>query len=330
MGALTATLDGVAGPNPLSLQGIGGYFMRKLMIAPLLLAAAVPAAPALADVPYAVTPSGRTEAYFDMPVVGTSDRIANGCADNGWTLVNSTPTVVTCELPVSTMQGILAALTMGNRYSTPPRNYIRFNIAGSGSSSRVQASGWIETQMAFGQVRTQEMDGAHYHNNAMALLTNLDGRYPPGTTFPNHAYFGNQFENADNAGVVITSVEARSPADRAGMKSGDLLTRIAKEKIKHGGNLLDGMRHAVKAETFDVEVMRAGAKMKLTLPREYRADIVGPAFVEAPPTEAPALAQQIVPLSPADELAKFAKLKADGVITEEEFASQKKRLLGGG
>lgn len=303
--------------------------MNKLIIAPILLLAAVPAAPALADVPYAVTPSGRTEAFFDLPVVEASDRIANGCADNGWTLVSSTPTMVTCELPVSTMQGVLAALTLGNSYSTPARNYIRFNIAGAGSSSRVQATGWIETQMAFGQVRSQEMDGAHYHNNVMALLTNLDGRFPPGTTFPNHAYFGAQFENADNAGVRITSVEPGSPADRAGMRAGDLLTRIAKEKIKHGGNLLDGMRHAVKNATFDVEVVRAGSKLKLTLPREYRAQIVGPAFAEKPEPEPPVLAQQIVPLSPADELAKFAKLRDDGVITEDEFAAQKKRLLGG-
>lgn len=305
--------------------------MKRLIIAPLVLAVAIPAAPALADVPYAVTPSGRTEAYFDLPVVGTSDRIANGCADNGWTLTNSTPTMVTCELPVSTMQGILAALTMGNQYSTPPKNYIRFNIAGSGQASRVQATGWIETQMAFGQVRTQEMDGAHYHNNVTALLTNLDGRLPPGTAFPNHAYFGTQFENAaDNKGVIITSVEPGSPAERAGIQPGDRLIKISKEKIKHGGNLLDGMRHATKAETFEVELVRADKTLKLTLPREYREEIVGPAFADLPPEPAaPALAQQIVPLSPADELAKFAKLKAEGVISEEEFAAQKAKLLGG-
>ena len=33
------------------------------------------------------------------------------------------------------------------------------------------------------------------------------------------------------------------------------------------------------------------------------------------------------PLSVADELAKLAKLKAEGVLTEEEFAAQKRKLL---
>ena len=32
--------------------------------------------------------------------------------------------------------------------------------------------------------------------------------------------------------------------------------------------------------------------------------------------------------SQADELAKFARLKEDGIITEEEFAQKKKQLLG--
>jgi uncharacterized membrane protein YdbT with pleckstrin-like domain len=36
------------------------------------------------------------------------------------------------------------------------------------------------------------------------------------------------------------------------------------------------------------------------------------------------------PVSVADELAKLDRLRADGVITEEEFSAQKARLLGGG
>lgn len=302
--------------------------MHKLILAPLVLAAT--AAPALADVPYAVTPNGRTEAYFDMGVTAASDKIANGCADAGWQLVSSTSTVVTCELPVSTMQGILAALSMGNQYSTPPKNYIRFNIAGAGPASRVQATGWIETQMAFGQVRTAEMDGAHYHNNVTAMLTHLGGRLPPGTTFPNHAYFGNGFEDANNAGVRVIDLDAGTPASRGGLQNGDLITRIAKERIKTTNDLLDGMRKAVKAETFEVEVVRAGKPMKLTLAREYREAVTGPALADLPPEPTPVLSNTIAPLSPADELAKFAKLRDQGVISQAEFDAQKTRLLGGG
>jgi len=36
------------------------------------------------------------------------------------------------------------------------------------------------------------------------------------------------------------------------------------------------------------------------------------------------------PASVADELAKLDRLRADGVLTEEEFRAQKAKLLGGG
>jgi len=46
---------------------------------------------------------------------------------------------------------------------------------------------------------------------------------------------------------------------------------------------------------------------------------------------APVISQPATPqsISVADELMKLAKLKADGILTEEEFVAQKKLLLGG-
>ena len=302
----------------------------RLAAAVAALAIAVPAAsPALADEPYAVTPSGRTEAIFDLPVTATSDKIANGCADMGWSLINSTETLVVCEAKMSTMQSVLAALAMGNRYSTPPKQYLRFNIAGLGRSSRVQATGWMETQMAFGQVRTEEMTAANYHNNVMDLFQALGGRLPPGTVFPNHAYFGAGWEaTAENNGVRVTEVVDSSPASAAGLQPGDVLTRLAKERIKTHGDILDGLRKAAKAETYEVEVQRAGKPIKLSFNRAYRAEVTGPALADLSP-EAPASATPaVMALSPADELAKFAKLHQDGVLSDEEFAATKAKLLG--
>lgn len=37
---------------------------------------------------------------------------------------------------------------------------------------------------------------------------------------------------------------------------------------------------------------------------------------------------QVQPISSADEIAKFKKLLADGVISQEEFDAKKKQLLG--
>ena len=306
--------------------------MHKSILFPVAIVAAVTATPAVADLPYAVTPSGRTEAIFDMSVVDTSDKIANGCADVGWTLVSTTQTMVVCEAQLTTMQSVLAALAMGNRYSTPPKQYLRFNIAGLDGGSRVQATGWVETQMAFGQVRTEEMSSANYHNAVMDFLINLGGRFPPGTSFPNHALLGVSGGTAVTSpteGIRVEGVDPGSPADKGGIQVGDIITKIAKERVKNGDDLLDGLRKAVKDPSYEVEFLRAGKASKTTLERAYRTAVVAPALREVPPvSEQATMATVVTPLSPADELAKFAKLHEQGVITDAEFAAAKARLLG--
>lgn len=301
--------------------------MKKVILATAL---ATVAAPALADEPYAMTPSGLTEAFFDLPVVATSDKIANGCFDMGWTMVSSSTTTVVCEAQMGTLQSVLSQLFLGNQYSTPPKQYIRFNLAGVGPSTRVQATGWIETQMAFGQTRTEEMSSAHYHNNVMNLFSALTGRFPPGTTFPNHAYLGTGFAETDGNGLVVTEVAADSPAEQAGIRVGDVITRLAKERIKTGNDVLDGLRKAAKNPTFRIEFVRAGTEMEAEVTRRYRADVVAPDPAELAKLTVhlePEKSDIVMPLSVADELAKFAKLRDDGIISAEEFAEQKALLL---
>jgi hypothetical protein len=54
-----------------------------------------------------------------------------------------------------------------------------------------------------------------------------------------------------------------------------------------------------------------------------------PTAPPSPPVSAPPSAPIAAPtLSVADELAKLAKLRADGVLTDDEFAAQKAKLLG--
>lgn len=302
--------------------------MKKIIFAVGL---ATVASPALSDEPYALTPSGLTEAILDMPVVDASDRVANGCFDMGWTMVSSSNTTVVCEAQMGTLQSALSQLFLGNAYSTPPKQFIRFNLAGLGGSTRVQATGWIETQMAFGQTRTEEMSSSHYHNNVMSLFSALSGRYPPGTTFPNHAHLGASFEETGGEGLRITELAAGSPGEAAGLEVGDVITRLARERIKTGADILDGMRKAVKKPTYEIELNRGGEEKKIEVARAYRTAVVAPDPADLPqpkPEQAPSIAQTVTPLSAADELAKFATLKDQGVITEEEFEQQKARLLG--
>lgn len=301
----------------------------------LILTAAVAASvalssPALADEPYAVTPSGATEALFAMPIVETSDFLANRCVDLGWQMVSSTDTTVVCEVPVSFGSKLLSALA-APRYSTPPRQFFRFNLAGIEGNTRVQASSWQEIQTAFGQTQRTDLVSENYHNSVMTFFAAVGGVYPQGTIFPNHALAGFRFEAVESPekGLRIIELTEGGAFDRAGLLVNDIVLRIARERTKGHDDLLDGLHKAVREPTYEVQFYRDGAKHEVQVEREYRSEI----SERLPPLE-PVEAEEagptqiVPPLSAADELAKFAKLRDDGVITEEEFAEQKARLLG--
>ena len=301
----------------------------KMFVTSLAVAASLAVAtPALADVPVALTPSGATESYFAMPVVATSDMLANKCVDLGWTMISSTDTTVVCEVPVSFGSALLSALA-GPRYATPPRQYFRFNLAGVEGNTRVQASSWQEIQTAFGQTQRTDLDSSNYHNTVMTFFESNGGVFPMGTTFPNHAQGGFAFEAVDTPekGLMLTELVQGGAFADAGLRPGDVVVRIAKERTKDFTDVHDAMRKAVKDTTYEVEFYRGGSKDKLSVERRYRPDIdtrLPPRLAEPDIVETTTV---IAPMSMADELAKFAKLRDDGIITTEEFEAQKTRLL---
>lgn len=303
----------------------------KVMIILCAAGALMAATPALADEPLAVTPSGATEAYFGLPVQDTSDLLANKCLDLGWTMVSSTSTTVVCEVPVSFGNVLLSALA-GPRYSTPPRQFFRFNLAGARGYTRVQASSWQEIQTAFGQTQRTDLETENYHNNVMGFFQLIGGHYPPDTQFPNHAAMETdyRFVESPRQGMLLTGVADGGPFARAGLRDGDLVTRIAGERIKDNNDVSDGLHKATRSSTFNVEYYRGGSKLQASVPREYRRT-AGPLPELAPVAPAPAAVSTTViqnSFSTADELARFVSLREQGVLTDAEFETQKARLLG--
>ena len=285
--------------------------------------------PASADEPFAVTPSGATEAYFDLGIVDTSDLLANQCVDLGWTMVSSTETTVICEVPVSFGTRLLSALA-GPRYATPPRQYFRFNLTRAQGYTRAQASSWQETQTAFGQTQRTDLQSENYHNGVMGFLQSIGGLYPPNTQFPNHAAIETDYEHVQSPleGMLLSAVREGGPFARAGLKDGDIVTRIARERIKGENDVSDGLHKAIGSNSFEVEFYRGSEKMQVMVPREFR-ETIGPlpdrTVIEAAPATATTIVQN--EMSIADELAKFAQLRSDGIITDDEFEAQKARLL---
>jgi hypothetical protein len=302
--------------------------MRKLSCIAAAVLAASPSA-ALADKYFAVTPSGATEMLFpDKPQI-VSGKISSRCIDLHWTVTSSTSNEVTCEAPLNFGQSVLGQMLMGNSYSTPPRRFFRFSVNEINDISRVQATGWMELQMAFGQMKRTDFSGPEFHNGAMNFLGSAGGKPPVGTTFPNHVLIGFDSDDTkmgDYQALRVTSIAPGMPAEKAGMKVGDVVSRIAGKRFKTSDAYLDATAKAAETTTYQVEVYRDGKPVMLSLERAFRPTWTEQVVASAVADERPV--QAATSMSVADELAKLAKLKADGVLTEAEFEAEKKRLLG--
>jgi len=122
------------------------------------------------------TPSGRPEATFDKTTTpAVLGKLVGVCLNRGAVIVNQTDNQLVCQRDLPPGDAILAQLLIGNSYSTTPINKIRFNAAQIGPDVRVQAYQWIETQMAFGQMQTVEMNSNEQFNSVESLLLGAGG-----------------------------------------------------------------------------------------------------------------------------------------------------------
>lgn len=303
--------------------------MLTKSIAHMAVALLFVASPAFADEFFAVTPSGTAEMVFGGKPQKTIGMLSSKCIDVHWTVISSNSNELVCEAPLNMGQSILGQMLLGNSYSTPPRRFFRFNVAEVSGVSRVQASGWMELQMAFGQIKRTDFSGPEFQNGIMSFLGAAGGKYPVGTTFPNHVMMGVKGDDVrlgKYVGLKVTVVEADSPAAKAGIEVGDIITKIVRKPFKNMNDYLDATAKAAEAQTYQVEFTRGGSSMTAIVDRAFR-----PAFSEAvvPEAETPAAAPAAAPApSVADELEKLAKLRTAGILTEAEFEAQKKKLLG--
>ena len=66
-------------------------------------------------------------------------------------------------------------------------------------------------------------------------------------------------------GVLVRSVEKDSPADKAGMKAGDVIVKVDEEKIIRTGDISNALRHSADKKTIPVQVVRNRKEMTVNL-----------------------------------------------------------------
>ena len=127
----------------------------------------------------AATAPPPAQAYFQAAPQEIGARLSGVCMDAGMTVTAADSMQVLCAKEVSGFKGILTQVLIGNSYSTTPIQYARFQLVPWNNGTRIQVSEWVETQMAFGQVRRVPLNGKKQTNSMLQALYNLGGTAIP-------------------------------------------------------------------------------------------------------------------------------------------------------
>ncbi|MDZ7262862.1 MAG: PDZ domain-containing protein [candidate division KSB1 bacterium] len=75
------------------------------------------------------------------------------------------------------------------------------------------------------------------------------------------SYFGLK----EHQGILITEVEPDSPGDEAGLKAGDIITKVDNETVELPEDVIDIFRDLKKGDKVEIEYLRKGQQQKTTL-----------------------------------------------------------------
>ena len=73
------------------------------------------------------------------------------------------------------------------------------------------------------------------------------------------------FNLSSNSGALIASVVKNSPADKGGLKSGDIIININNKKVGNGRALLNIISESQPDQSIEIEIIRGKRKIKLSL-----------------------------------------------------------------
>jgi serine protease Do len=76
---------------------------------------------------------------------------------------------------------------------------------------------------------------------------------------------GTYFGAPDGEGVLVREVQSGSPAEKAGLKAGDVITKVAGDRVKTLGELQSKLREKHDDKTVQITVVRHGSETNITV-----------------------------------------------------------------
>jgi hypothetical protein len=243
---------------------MGAAMLRRSV----LIAAVCVSAPAFAADRFFQTPSGQPEVTFkDTSLGDAASRVANNCMNAGWMIASQGTNQVVCEIRMDLMRSALTQVLIGNSYSTAPRTFVRVSMAQIGTDVRAQANAWVETQMAFGQMRQQPYEDTNTFNRLMAFLTSAGGNLTPGSQRMGvFVGFGGQPEGTgDKAIIKVRMITSGSPAEKAGLRVGDTILKVNRKSVNNMNDFIEKVSKVSYGTMYPLLIVRDGAEQTLML-----------------------------------------------------------------
>lgn len=120
------------------------------------------------------TSSGYPEGVFQNANVEiVRSKLLDSCSSRGYIVYETTGNQIVCGKTMSGSEAVFAQMLVGNSYSTTPERRVRFIIYQSGNNVKVTVNQWIESQMAMGQIRKQELNSNNQNNSIQQMLFSL-------------------------------------------------------------------------------------------------------------------------------------------------------------
>lgn len=247
--------------------------MKKLLLSAALIAlvgAPLTATPANAERWY-ITPSGLPETVFvNTANEDAAEKLAAVCAKAGW-MVTREMMAVKCEVKMNLLAQALTNALTAPRYATSVREFVYFSLNQDGRQTRVQARHFQSHTTAFGQYNEVNVATDDSFNTLMELMRGAGAVPPIGTSYGNTTWWGIGWKSSQalisgkNIKLVeIVEVVPGSPADKAGIKAGDMVKSVNGKPCKDFNSLLNAWKKTKVGETTKFEILRENQNISIS------------------------------------------------------------------
>ena len=156
---------------------------------------------------------------------------------------------------------------------TPPGRTVGLGISRDGAAQNLSVelgdrSAYFEKKMKgkmrdFGGMNVPVMPGMQMPEmpEGMDMRTPVLGISAEDLTGQLGAFFG----APDNAGVLVREVRSGTPAEKAGLKAGDVIVKVGEQAVRSLGELREQLRAKSDQKTVSLGILRKGAEMSVTV-----------------------------------------------------------------